>query len=97
METLGEPKSDGGGPRLFVVALAVALVLAGLATFFVARRPGKEPRPTSAAARPSPAPRSSPSPTLEAPEARAKPESEAAPGVTLSASTLFSGSSCCHA
>jgi PEGA domain-containing protein len=88
METLGEPKSDGGGPRLFVVAVAVALVLAGLAIAFVARRPGKEPRPTSAAARPSPAPR--PSSTPETPVARAKPESEPAPRATATSLSVDS-------
>ena len=81
MGTFGEPKSEGGGPRLFVVAAAVALALAGLAIAFVARRPGKVPRPTSAAARPSPAPRPSASATLETPVARAQPEAEPAPRV----------------
>jgi hypothetical protein len=79
METLGEPKSDGGGPRLFAIAAAVALVLMGLAVAFVSRQPGKETRPAGAAARPSPAPRSSPSSTLETPVARAQPEAEPAP------------------
>jgi hypothetical protein len=79
METFGAPKSDGGGPRLFVIAAVVALVLAGLAAWFVARRPAAEPRPTTAAVRASPAPRPSPSTTPEAKVARAQPESEPAP------------------
>jgi PEGA domain len=71
METFGEPRRDGGGPRVFVVALAVALVLVGLAIVFVARRPEPAPGPGPAAApRPSPTSRATPVPPAESLPAR---------------------------
>jgi len=86
METFGEPRRDGGGPRLLAVALAVALAVIGLAIVFVARRPEKEPGPRSASARPSPSPRPAPSPTApaEAPSTRPRPEAEALGAATTS-------------
>jgi hypothetical protein len=78
MDTFGEPRRDGGGPRLLGVAMAVALAVVGLAIVFVARRPEKEPGPRSAGARPSPSPRPTPSTApAEAPSARPRPEAEA--------------------
>jgi hypothetical protein len=78
METFGEPRRDGGGPRLLAVALAVALAVIGLAIVFVARRPEKEPGPRSAGARPSSSPRPAPSSApAAAPSARPRPEAEA--------------------
>jgi polyribonucleotide nucleotidyltransferase len=87
METFGEPRRDGGGPRLLAVALAVALAVIGLAIVFVARRPEKEPGPRSASAGPSPSPRPAPSTSTapaEAPSTRRRPEAEALGAATTS-------------
>ena len=48
METFGQLRHDGGGPRRLAVALAVALAVIGLAIVFVARRSEMEPGPGSA-------------------------------------------------
>jgi len=60
MQTLGEPKHDGGGRRAVVVALALAVLTAGAVVFTLARREA----PPSGPARPrsTPAPRTSPTP-----------------------------------
>jgi hypothetical protein len=61
METLGEPKHDGGGRRAVAIALALSLLTAGAVVFTLARRGAPPSRP--APPRATPAPRSSAPPT----------------------------------
>jgi hypothetical protein len=91
MEILTEPKHEGGGRRVLVVALlAVAVfVAAAVALWLVARRPAEAPKgpPVAPRARASPSPRATPAPPA-APEARATPRPPPEPRAEAAAPTL---------
>lgn len=89
MEILTEPKHEGGGRRVLVVALlAVAvLVAAAVALWLVARRPAEAPKgpPVAPRARAGPSPTATAAPPAT-PEARATPRPE--PRAEAAAPTL---------
>jgi hypothetical protein len=91
MPILTDPEHEGGGRRLFVVALlaVAALVAAALALWLLTRRPAEPPKgpPAAPRARASPSPRATPTPAA-APEARATPRPRPEPRPEAAAPTL---------